>query len=182
MRILTIAACLLLLPCVAGAAETLPLGAPAQTKFATYDAATKKLYIARITGLNAARAVAIGPNDRGYVTSSHGANVADNRAFVSCLKGLLVVLDTNTGHVVTTLPIGPGGQSVIYDAQRKRIFSANADTTMSVIVVDGPDSYHALPPVATPQNARTATENFATGQIYLPVASTLMVVPADGSN
>ena len=126
--------------------------------------------------------MAIGPNDRGYVTSSHGANVADNRAFVSCLKGLLVVLDTNTGHVVTTLPIGPGGQSVIYDAQRKRIFSANADTTMSVIVVDGPDSYHALPPVATPQDARTATENFATGQIYLPVASTLMVVPADGSN
>ena len=103
-------------------------------------------------------------------------DTADNRAFVSCLKGLFVVLDTKTGHVVTTMPIGPGGQTVIYDAARKRVFSANADNEMSVIAVDSPNDYRALPAIPTLPNARTAAEDPATGRLFLPAATTLMVI------
>ena len=307
MRATVALLCILIIPVAARCAQTLSLGEPGQTKFATFDAATNKLYVAHtsevtvidtgamtivghITGLNGARDVVLGPNNRGYVTSnraatvtvfdtktnavlttlpagqdvnavvydpasrrvfamndddgtisvidaaksklvktialpggegleaavadgeghiylSHSANreilrldakaakvdrhfsmpdcpdpsglaldLKDNRAFVSCLKGLLVVLDTKTGRTVTTMPIGPGGQTVIYDAQRKRLFSSNADNTLSVIEVDGPDAYRALPSIATLPSARTAAEDPATGRLFLPAADQLIII------
>ncbi len=101
---------------------------------------------------------------------------ANHRAFVSCLKGLLLVLDTQTGRRVATVPVGLGGQTVIYDGGRKRLFVANADATLSVIEADTPDRYRLLPAVQTLANARTAAEDPASGRLYLAGGATLMVV------
>ena len=101
---------------------------------------------------------------------------ADHRAFVSCLKGLLVVLDTQTGQRVATVPVGLGGRTVIYDGRRKRLFIANADATLSVIEADTPNRYRLLPPLQTLANARTVAEDPASGRLYLAGGATLMVV------
>lgn len=38
---------------------------------------------------------------------------------------MLAVLNADTGATVTTLPIGRGNDGVVFDAQRKRIFTTN---------------------------------------------------------
>jgi DNA-binding beta-propeller fold protein YncE len=102
-------------------------------------------------------------------------NTADHRAYLSCAHSLAVI-DTQTGHTVTTLPIGPASQTVIYDAVRHRIYTPNADGTLSVIAVAGPNTYRTLPAIPTPPAARTAAENPATGQIYLVSNASLFTI------
>ena len=99
-----------------------------------------------------------------------------NCALVSCLKGLLVVLDTRTGRAVTTMPSRSGCQTEIYDARRKRLLSSEADNRLSVTEVDGSDTHCALSSIATLPNARTAAEDSTTGRAVLPAADHLIVI------
>jgi len=93
-------------------------------------------------------------------------NVAAGRIYVSCESGVLVILDARSGRQVATLPIGPGSETVLFDAARHRIYTPNDDSTLSVIDVDAADGYRVGKPVRTAPGARTAAEDPATGRVY----------------
>jgi DNA-binding beta-propeller fold protein YncE len=92
--------------------------------------------------------------------------VAGGRIYVSCESGVLVILDARSGRQVATLPIGPGSETVIFDAARHRIYTPNADATLSVIDVGAADGYRVGKPISTAPGARTAAEDPATGRVY----------------
>jgi YVTN family beta-propeller protein len=94
-------------------------------------------------------------------------DAALHRLFISCENSRLLVLDADDGRLVTTVPIGPGSQTVLFDSQRQRIYTANADGTVSVIRVQGSDRYVPESAIITARGARTAALDAATGLIYL---------------
>ena len=63
------------------------------------------------------------------------SDIESQRLFISCENKLLLVLDQRDGRIVASLPIGPSSETVLLDKHRHRIYTANADGTLSVIDV-----------------------------------------------
>jgi YVTN family beta-propeller protein len=106
--------------------------------------------------------------------SPHGSAIDpdSHRLFVSCLNEQLFVVDTQTGRVVTHVPIGKGSDAVAFDPKRNLVFSSNGkDGTLSVIAQKDPNTYVALQPIQTSISARTMGINPATGRLFLVSAA-----------
>jgi YVTN family beta-propeller protein len=95
---------------------------------------------------------------------------AAHRLFSSCPNKVLVVVNTDTGSVVATLPIGAGTDAAAFDPKRKLIFSSNREGTLSIIAEKSPDEYVGLPSVKTEFGARTMALDPESGRIYLVTA------------
>ena len=83
---------------------------------------------------------------------------------------LMVILDANTGKVITTLPIGDMVDGVSFDPVKKRAYSSNGDGTMTVVQEENENSFKVITTVKTQKGARTITLDKNTGKIYLPTA------------
>ncbi len=94
---------------------------------------------------------------------------AHQRLFAACNNMKLTVLNTGSGEVVASLPIGPGADTVGYDAGRGLIYTANggAQGSLTVIRQDVTDTYAEIQNLPTRQRARTLAFNRDTGEIYL---------------
>jgi DNA-binding beta-propeller fold protein YncE len=80
---------------------------------------------------------------------------ANHRLFIACRSGGIVVLDTQTGKEITTLPITEGVDDLVYDASTKRLY-ASCDGDADVYEQSDPDNYKLLGKVPTGPLARTA--------------------------
>lgn len=101
----------------------------------------------------------------------HGLAVdsRQNRMFVGCNNMKLVVLDSNSGASIASFDIGPGTDSIAYDAARGLIFTANGGGYGSVTIARRhlTDSYSVLQNLPTLQQARTMAIDPSTGLVYL---------------
>ena len=105
--------------------------------------------------------------------SPHGLaiDVANHRLFSSCVNKVLVVVNTESGVTVATVPIGAGTDAAAFDAKRKLVFSSNGrDGTLSVIREQDPNTFAALGEVKTAVTARTMAIDPDSGRIYLVAA------------
>lgn len=93
---------------------------------------------------------------------------AHHRLFSTCGNHKLVVFDSDTGKVVATPTIGEDADGVVFDASTDRIFTSNADNTMTVLHEDAPDRYSVLQTVATGVGAKQIALDEKTGRIFLP--------------
>lgn len=96
-------------------------------------------------------------------------DTAHQRLFAACSNYRMVAVDTDSGHVVAQLPIGPGPDAIGYDPNHGLIFTANgaADGSLTVIRQDVTDTYSVVQTLPTRQNARTLAINPSTGEVYL---------------
>jgi DNA-binding beta-propeller fold protein YncE len=92
------------------------------------------------------------------------------RLFIGCSNKLLVVMDSDDGRVVATLPIGSGVDGTAFDSQESLVFSSNGDGTLTVIGEDTPDRYRVLDNVITQRGARTLALDPKTHRIFLATA------------
>lgn len=94
------------------------------------------------------------------------------RLFAACDNHKLIVLDSGAGQAIATLTIDIGPDSLGYDADRGRIYSANGggDGTLTIIHQSVSDSYNVIQTLPTRQLARTLAVNSSTGEIYLVTA------------
>jgi DNA-binding beta-propeller fold protein YncE len=98
-------------------------------------------------------------------------DVAHHRLFASCVNSVLTVVNTDTGNVVATVPIGQGTDAAAFDPVRGRMFSSNGrDGTITVIQEKDPDTYVPLGTVATAVSARTMGLDPSTGSLYVVAA------------
>jgi YVTN family beta-propeller protein len=105
-------------------------------------------------------------------TSPHGLalDMAAHRAFMSCVNQVLTVVDTDSGAVVATLPIGAGTDAAAFDPKRKLVFSSNGDGTLSIIREAGPKTYQALGSIKTAVTGKTMGIDPQTGRLYIAAA------------
>jgi len=95
---------------------------------------------------------------------------AHGRIFVGCHNKKMMVLDSNNGHIVATLPIGEGVDANAFDAKSALAFASCGDGTLTVAREDSPDSFHVVENVATQRGARTMALDEKTHRIYLATA------------
>lgn len=95
---------------------------------------------------------------------------AGHRLFSSCRNKVLMVVNSDNGAVVATLPIGEGTDAAAFDPNRHLAFSSNREGTVSVIQEQSPARYEALPSIPTEFGARTMTLDPQSGRIFLVTA------------
>jgi len=105
--------------------------------------------------------------------SPHGLAIdtATSRLFATCSNGVLVVVNSNDGAIIATLPIGRGSDAAAFDPKRKLIFSANGlDGTLSIIREVNSETFEVAETLKTALTARTMSLDPQTGRLYLAAA------------
>lgn len=100
------------------------------------------------------------------------------RLFIACHNKTMLVIDSETGKTIASLPIGRGNDGAAFDPVRKRVFASNKDGTISVIAEDGPNAFRAMPSIPTAAGAGTLAEDPQTGRIYVVTAALAKVLPS----
>ncbi len=93
-----------------------------------------------------------------------------HRLFSVCGNKMMVIVDAETGKVVTTLPTGEGSDGCAFDPGTQRAFSSNGEGTMTVVQEVDANTFKVLENVQTQRGARTITLDKKTHHIYLPAA------------
>jgi DNA-binding beta-propeller fold protein YncE len=102
--------------------------------------------------------------------SSMTIDRASHRVFVGCRSRVMAVLDTDSGKVITTLPIGDHVDAGAFDPETKLVFNSNGDGTLTVIHQDSPDTYSVVENVKTAPRAKTMALDPKTHRVFLPTA------------
>ncbi len=91
-------------------------------------------------------------------------DAAHHRIFSACGNNKIAVLDSDTGKLVATPPIGEDPDGLAFDPKSGNIVTSNPDGTMSVIHEDSPDKYSAVQTVTTMVGAKTIGFDEKTGR------------------
>lgn len=106
--------------------------------------------------------------------SPHGMAIdpEHHRVFTSCINEKLVVVNTETGAVLATLPIGKGSDAAAFDPIRHLIFSSNGrDGTLTVIQQVNSDTYKVRETVTTQVMGRTMAIDPTNGRLFIAAAT-----------
>ncbi len=90
--------------------------------------------------------------------------------FSVCDGKVMMVLDANSGKIISTLPIGDDVDACAYDQERHLVFSSNGEGSLTVVSVMQGKKYKVLENVPTQAGAKTMALDLQTHRIYLPVA------------
>jgi len=94
----------------------------------------------------------------------------DHRLFVGTRSpAKLLILDTDTGKVVTGLDVSGDADDIFYDAANKRIYVSGGEGAVSVFEQTDPDTYKLRGKVPTATGARTSLFVSDSGTLYVAV-------------
>jgi DNA-binding beta-propeller fold protein YncE len=105
----------------------------------------------------------------GEAASGMAIDVKNHRLFLGCDNHLMVMLDSETGKVLASVPIGDGVDGAAFDPETKLAFASCGDGTTTIAREDG-DKLTVVQTLPTEKSARTMTIDPATHKIYLPAA------------
>lgn len=92
------------------------------------------------------------------------------RLFIGCGNRMMAVVDTASGKVVATPPIGEGVDANAFDPSTGLAFSSNGDGTLTVVKEEGKDRFVVQETVTTQPRARTMALDEKTHRIFLATA------------
>jgi len=95
---------------------------------------------------------------------------AHKRLFIGCHNKKMMVLDSDNGRMLSTLPIGEGVDANAFDAKSSLAFASCGDGTLTVAREESPASFRVVENVTTQRGARTMALDEKTHRIYLATA------------
>jgi DNA-binding beta-propeller fold protein YncE len=108
-------------------------------------------------------------------------DVTHHRLFAGCDNKMMAVVDSDTGKVVTTVPIGAGVDAGRFNSNTQEVFmSCGGDGVLTIIHEDSPDKYTVTQNLATAKGARTMAMDYASNTAYLVTAQREATPPAPG--
>jgi DNA-binding beta-propeller fold protein YncE len=111
-----------------------------------------------------------------FAVAPFGGNAAvaidepNHRLFVGCRTNpALVVMDSDTGRIVASVPIPGDVDDLSFDPARRRIYASCGVGSIAVIAQQDADHYESLATITTVKRARTSVFNPEDGCLYLAV-------------
>ena len=152
---------------------TIPLEGKPET--AMVDAKAGKIYI-NMEDLNSVKVVDIAthkvsatwPAAPCEAATGMAIDLAAHRLFLGCDNKLMVMMDSGSGKVVYSVPVGEGVDATSFDPQTRLAFTSNGGTgTVTVAKEDSASLLKVVQTIKTVRGARTMTLDPATHTIYL---------------
>jgi len=95
---------------------------------------------------------------------------ANHRMFAVCRRpAVLVVLNTDSGAVITKIPTVGDSDDVFYDSARKRIYASGGEGAIAVVQQQNADHYQEIARIPTVKGARTSLFVPDLGRLFLAV-------------
>lgn len=151
---------------------------PGKPEFGVADASVGRVYL-NIENQNAVVAidtkthavVNTWPIAPGESASGMAFDAAHHRLFLGCENQVMVMMDSATGKVVATVPIGQRVDANAFDAGLQLAFSSNGEGTVTIAHEDSPDKLTVVQTLKTQPSARTMALDPKTHKIYLSTAT-----------
>jgi outer membrane protein assembly factor BamB len=99
-----------------------------------------------------------------------GIDSEHQRVFSGCHNKKMTVLDTTSGKVISTVPVGGNVDGNGFDAGTGLAFSSNGDGTLTVVRETSPGTYAVVETVSTQRGSRTMAVDPKSHNVYLPAA------------
>jgi YVTN family beta-propeller protein len=154
---------------------TIPLGGGPE--FAAADSAAGRVYCniedkSEVAVIDAAKheVVAHWSVAPGTEPSGIALDAAHHRLFATCHNKLIAMLNTQTGKVIATVPIGAGVDGCAFDDSTQLAFASCGDGTTTIAKEETPDKLTVVQTLKTERGARTMALDPKTHRIYLPSA------------
>jgi DNA-binding beta-propeller fold protein YncE len=155
--------------------STIPLGG--SPEFAVADSAAGRVYCnledkneVVIIDMAKHEVVAHWPLAPGEEPTGIALDAAHHRLFVTCHNKMMEMLDTTTGKVLATVPIGAGVDGCAFDDASQLAFASCAEGTTTIAKEETPDKLSVAQTLKTERGARTMALDPKTHRIYLPTA------------
>jgi DNA-binding beta-propeller fold protein YncE len=97
-------------------------------------------------------------------------DAAHHRLFAGCHNKLMVMLDSDTGKTVATVPIGAGVDACAFDDGTGFAFASCGDGTITIAKEETPQKLKVVQTLRTERGARTMALNPSTHRIYTATA------------
>jgi YVTN family beta-propeller protein len=97
-------------------------------------------------------------------------DAAHHRVFAGCHNKMMVMLDTETGKVIASVPIGAGVDGCAFDEATQLAFASCGEGTTTIAKEETPDKLTVVQTLKTERGARTMAIDPKTHRIYLPTA------------
>jgi YVTN family beta-propeller protein len=106
----------------------------------------------------------------GEEASGIAIDLKNHRLFLGCGNKLMVMMDSTSGKVVATVPIGQGVDGSAFDPGTQLVFASCGDGTTTIAHEDAPDKLTVVQTLETQRGSRTIALDPKTHKIYLPTA------------
>ena len=154
---------------------TIPLGGTPE--FAAVDQATGRVYCniedkSEVAVIDADKheVVAHWSLAPGEGPSGIALDATHHRLFSGCHNKVMVMLDTESGKVVGSVPIGSGVDGCAFDDATQLAFASCGDGTTTIAREQAPNKLAVVQILKTERGARTMALDPETHRIYLPTA------------
>jgi YVTN family beta-propeller protein len=154
---------------------TIPLGG--SPEFGAIDSAAGRVYIniedkSEVEVIDAAKheVIAHWPLAPGEEPSGIALDAAHHRLFTTCHNKMMEMVDTESGKVVGSVPIGTGVDGAAFDDGTQLAFASCGEGTTTIAKEEAPDRLTVVQTLTTERSARTIALDPATHRIYLPSA------------
>jgi YVTN family beta-propeller protein len=146
-------------------------------EFATVDEAAGRIYCniedkseVAVIDTSKHEVVARWPLSPGEEPSGIALDARHHRLFAGCHNHMMVMLDTDTGKVVTNVPIGAGVDGCAFDDSTQLAFGSCGDGTTTIAKKNAAKKLAVVQVLKTERGARTMALDPTTHRIYLPTA------------
>jgi YVTN family beta-propeller protein len=100
--------------------------------------------------------------------SSMAIDRAQHRLFIGCRSKVMAVVNSDTGSVIATLPIGDHVDASAFDAATGLVFNSTGEGTIDVFHQDSPDKYSAVQRIPTHAGSKTMALDAKTHELLVP--------------
>jgi DNA-binding beta-propeller fold protein YncE len=107
----------------------------------------------------------------GEEASGMAFDAEHHRLFIGCHNKLMEMIDSTSGKVVATVPIGDGVDGNAFDPGTQLAFSSNGEGTVTIAHEDSPDKLTVVQTLKTQRGARTIALDPKSHNIYLATGS-----------
>ena len=154
---------------------TIPLGG--SPEFAAVDQRPGRVYCniedkSEVVAIDTAKheVVARWPLAPGEEPTGIALDAAHHRLFSACHNKMMAMLDTRSGKVVATVPIGTGVDGCAFDEATQLAFASCGEGVTTIAKEETPDKLTVVQTLQTERGARTIALDPKTHRIYLPTA------------
>lgn len=159
----------------AAVAATIPLGG--SPEFGAVDSAAGRVYCnledkSEVAVIDAAKheVIELWPLAPGEEPTGLALDGAHHRLFAVCHNKLMVMIDTQSGKVVATVPIGAGVDGCVFDDVSRLAFASCGEGVTTIVEEETPEKLAVVQTLKTEHGSRTITLDPSTHRIYLPAA------------
>lgn len=103
----------------------------------------------------------------GSEASGMAFDLAHHRLFLGCHNKLMVMMDSVTGKVIATVPIGQGVDANAFDPGTQLAFSSNGEGTVTIAREESPETLTVVQTLKTERGAKTMALDLKTHNIYV---------------